>query len=102
MKIDLSFVERIMIAECIRFRKLSVQVELLSASPEDFPDGVYDEFQHFVRCAPHLIDRLLSEPDWEEEADREEEADSFPVGYPGGDLEEWQRQADGAFADQNF
>lgn len=67
MMINLSFDERIMIAECIRFRKLAVQVELFDSSPEDFPDGMYDEFQHFVRCAPHLIDRLLAEPDWEDE-----------------------------------
>lgn len=33
---------------------------------------------------------------------REEEADSFPVGYSGGDLEEWQRQVDGARADFLF
>lgn len=67
MMIDLSFDERIMISECIRFRKASVHVVLSQSSPEDFPDGVYEEFQIFLRCAPYLIDRLLAEPEYEEE-----------------------------------
>lgn len=65
--IDLSFDERIMICECIRFRKLAVQVQLSKHSSEDLPDGMYEEFQTFVHCAPYLIDRLLAEPEYEEE-----------------------------------